>query len=156
MNCSSLNLRALSDDKFKSPACVGYPPSPLRVQRIVLMNQIEKINSLFHDDEYEPGASKRSGCRLGIGGYSLPRLPSELSGGAVQWVRDVFQGAFRQRKIAGITGGNIRRGFNLLDVSLVESLAKLLMMLGGDPDFGVGMSAWRRVLPSPHSSHCSH
>jgi hypothetical protein len=55
MNCSSLYLRALIDDAFKSPASVGYPPSPLRVQRIVLMNQIENINLLFHHDEYEPG-----------------------------------------------------------------------------------------------------
>jgi hypothetical protein len=46
-----LYLRALTDDKFKSPACSGYPPSPLHVQRIVLMNQIENINLLFQHDE---------------------------------------------------------------------------------------------------------
>ena len=38
----------------RSPACLGYPPSPLRVQCIVFMNQIKNINFLFHDDEYEP------------------------------------------------------------------------------------------------------
>ena len=32
-----------------------YPPPPLRVKRIVLMNQIENINFLLHHDEYEPG-----------------------------------------------------------------------------------------------------
>ena len=30
-----------------------YPPPPLRVQRIVLMNEIENITFLFHPDEYK-------------------------------------------------------------------------------------------------------
>ena len=53
MNCSSLYLRALNRRQTQSPAHLGYPPSPLGVQRIVLMNQIENITFLFHHDEFD-------------------------------------------------------------------------------------------------------
>ena len=44
-----------------------YPPPPLRVQRIVLMNQIENINFLFHHDEYEPACKCADIVELTLG-----------------------------------------------------------------------------------------
>ena len=54
---------------------------------------------------------------------------------------------WRQRKPPGFTGGHIRRGFTLLDVSRVESLAKPCIELGTAMRiFEGGMSASERVL----------
>jgi hypothetical protein len=56
MNCSSLFISGPRQRQIPEASVrLAYPPLPLRVQRIVLINRIENINFLFHHDEYEPG-----------------------------------------------------------------------------------------------------
>ena len=54
---TNLGLRVRFDvtisELLQFAARLGYSSSPLRVQRIVLMNEIENITFLFHPDEYK-------------------------------------------------------------------------------------------------------